>query len=113
VVVRAPSGVADTLELAASTRDSLRREAVYRPREAGWHRVDGAEPALAFQVQPASGWAAYRAAERLDATRRRLTLRPTAVGTLPGTEARQPLPLWWAFALFVAAAAWLWARREP
>jgi hypothetical protein len=109
VVVTAPSGARDTVYVAPDPLDSARARGTYWPREAGWHDVAGA----AFHVRGPDAWAAVAASARRSAT-----ARAAARGSLPdgrarsSREERRPLPVAWAFVLFVLATGYLWIMRR-
>jgi hypothetical protein len=109
VIVTAPSGARDSVYVVPDPLDPTRAHGTYWPREPGWHDVAGA----AFHVRGPDAWAGVAAAARLAATARAVARAP-----LPGPRSgppgheRRPLPLGWAFVLFVLATGYLWASRR-
>ena len=109
VIVTGPTGARDTVYVVPDPLDPARVHGTYWPRDAGWHDVAGA----AFHVRGPEAWAGVAAAARLAATARAVARAP-----LPGQRSRapdhkrRPLPLGWAFVLFVLATGYLWASRR-
>jgi hypothetical protein len=109
VIVTAPSGARDSVYVVPDPLDPTRAHGTYWPRESGWHDVAGA----AFHVRGPDAWAGVAAAARLAATARAVARAPLPGphSGAPGHE-RRPLPLGWAFVLFVLATGYLWASRR-
>jgi hypothetical protein len=111
VRVTSPSGAVDSVYVAPDALAPDRSRGTYWPREPGWHAVgtDG----RAFRVAPAGAWRAREAARRVAATAR-AAVRASATGdpAESAPEERRPVPLAWAFVLFVVATGYLWAARR-
>ncbi len=111
VRITAPSGAADTVFVAPDPLAPERARGTYWPREPGWHAIG--DSGLAFRVAPAGAWRARDAAQRVAATARAAALAagpPDPAGR--SRDERRPLPLAWAFVLFVVATGYLWAARR-
>jgi hypothetical protein len=64
-------------------------------------------------VSGEASWTAWTAARRIAATARAAAAAPPpGAGDDRARPERRPLPLGWAFALFVAALGYLWASRR-
>jgi hypothetical protein len=65
-----------------------------------------------FHVRGAGAWAGVDAGERVAATARAIARAPLAAAAPPAREERRPVPLTWAFVLFVLATGYLWMSRR-
>jgi hypothetical protein len=108
LLVVAPSGARDSVYVAADPLDPARARGTYWPRDAGWHEAAGA----VFHVRGAGAWAGVDAGERVAATARAIARAPLAAAAPPAREERRPVPLTWAFVLFVLATGYLWMSRR-
>lgn len=114
-LVTGPTGAVDSVVLARDSTLSGRWRGLFWPREPGWYRVAG-DSSPAIYVQPAASWIGVQASARLAASRRALVSRdggtreraPAASLSVPA----RPIPLGWAFGLFLAAAGVLWSERR-
>jgi hypothetical protein len=112
-LVTGPAGQVDTVFLARDSAASGRWRGIFWPRTPGWHGVAG-DASSAIYAQSASSWIGVRATARLAATQRAL------VGVEGGERATtgalivpaHPVPLGWAFALFLFSAGYLWSERR-
>ena len=112
ILVTSPAGTVDTVFLARAA--SGRWRGIYWPRTPGWYQLAG-DGSPAFYVQHASGWIGVQAEQRVAAS---LQAGVTAAGGghLPTSRLGlppRPVPLGWAFALFLLAAGYLWSERRP
>jgi hypothetical protein len=113
-VVTGPGG-ADTVHLASDPYEPGERHALYWPRRAGWHSVEGGGAALDFLVSGEAAWPSWRATERTAGTLR-LAARPGAVRSAAGDPSAatsvaadlRPLPEWWGYLVFLGAMTTLW-----
>lgn len=112
----APEPLGDVpLALRQGAGEPTRWAATWWPRSPGWHQVGEGDGALALWVDPADRWVPLRLAERRAATADRVAGAAGAPGAARSDRALPaPLPVPWPrwpwFALFVAAAAALWAE---
>ena len=112
-LVTGPAGEIDTVFLARDSAASGRWRGIFWPRTPGWYGVAG-DAGPAIYAQSTSSWIGVRANARIAATQRAL------VGAKDGERATtgalivppHPVPLGWAFALFLLSAACLWSGRR-
>ncbi|HTH65136.1 MAG TPA: hypothetical protein VL563_10635 [Gemmatimonadales bacterium] len=112
-LVTGPAGRIDTVFLARDSAASGRWRGIFWPRTPGWYGVAG-DGTPAFYAQSAASWVGVRANARIAATQRAL------VGAEQGERATtgklivppHPVPLGWAFALFLSSAGYLWSERR-
>jgi hypothetical protein len=110
-LVTGPAGTVDTVYLARAA--SGRWRGIYWPRTPGWYELAG-DRSPAIYVQSAGSWVGVRADRRLAAS---LQAGVTAESGERAPSTRlvvppQPVPLGWAFALFLIAAGYLWSERR-
>lgn len=116
-VVTGPGGEPERLVLVGDPVEPTRRRAVWWPREAGWHRIEGGGAALDFRVRPRGPGSTLQASAQVASTRR------TAVRGRPGARTADdaaalsavrrpisPLPF---FLSFVVATGLLWVVSGP
>ncbi len=112
-LVAGPAAQLDTVFLARDSAASGRWRGIFWPRSPGWYRVDG-DAGPAMYVQNTSSWIGVRATARLVATQRaQVELRSAARATratLPVPAS--PVPLGWAFMVFLVSAGYLWSERR-
>ncbi|HET9706804.1 MAG TPA: hypothetical protein VFP39_00730 [Gemmatimonadales bacterium] len=106
-----PAGTGDTVFLARDA--SGRWRGIYWPRTPGWHTLGG-DGGPAMYVQRPGSWVGVRADRRLAAS---IQAGITADRDEPAIRAAlivpaRPVPLGWAFALFLVAAGYLWSERR-
>ena len=111
ILVTTPAGTVDTVFLAHAA--SGRWRGIYWPRTPGWHQLAG-DGSPAINVQGAGSWIGVRAGQRIAAS---LQAGVTADAGEHATTARlnvppRPVPLAWAFAVFLVAAGYLWSERR-
>jgi hypothetical protein len=112
-LVTGPAGEIDTVFLARDSAASGRWRGIFWPRTPGWYGVAG-DAGPAIYAQSTSSWIGVRANARIAATQRAL------VGAKDGERATtgalivppHPVPLGWAFTLFLLSAAYLWSGRR-
>jgi hypothetical protein len=108
-----PAGAHDSVFLARDPLVPTRWRGRFWPREAGWHRVEGAS-GPSFYVQTADAWRSRQSAELLDGSARYLVragpLELRRNGT--PTPRSRPVPAGWFFGLFLLSAVVLWSRRR-
>jgi hypothetical protein len=112
-LVTGPEGTTDTVFLARDA--SGRWRGIYWPRTPGWHALPG-DGGPAIYVQSAGSWVGVRAEQRLAASlQATVTVERGERATTTGLSVpARPVPLGWAFALFLVAAGYLWSeRRRP
>jgi hypothetical protein len=112
-LVTGPAGTTDTVFLARDA--SGRWRGIYWPRTPGWHALLG-DGGPAIYVQSAGSWVGVRAEQRLAASlQASVTVERSERATTRGLSVpARPVPLGWAFALFLVAAGYLWSeRRRP
>jgi len=110
-LVNGPAGAVDTVFLARDA--SGRWRGIYWPRSPGWHALQG-DGSPAIYVQSAGSWVGVRAAQRRAASLEASVTaqhgdRTTRTALIVPTR---PVPLGWAFALFLVAAGYLWSERR-
>ena len=111
-LVTGPGGI-DTVTLARDSATSGRWRGLFWPRDPGWYGVAG-DSSAAIYVQSMASWVGVQASARLGATRRALLngdsdgRTPTVLLAVPA----RPVPLGWAFGLFLLAAGYLWSERR-
>jgi hypothetical protein len=110
-LVTGPAGTVDTVFLARDA--SGRWRGIYWPRTPGWHAIAGAG-GPAFYVQSAGSWVGVRAERRLAASLEASVTaeRGERVTASALIVPARPVPLGWAFALFLGAAGYLWSERR-
>ena len=110
-LVTGPAGTVDTVFLARDA--SGRWRGIFWPRVPGWHALAG-DGSPAIYVQSAGSWVGVRAERRRAAslqagvTAERGDRATRTALTVPA----RPVPLGWAFALFLVAAGYLWSERR-
>jgi len=110
-LITGPAGAADTVFLARDA--SGRWRGIYWPRTPGWHALLG-DSSPAIYVQSAGSWVGVRAGLRRAAS---LGANVTAQRGERATRTAlivpaRPVPLGWAFALFLVASGYLWSERR-
>jgi hypothetical protein len=112
VTVATAAGLVDTVYLAAND-DGFQR-GHYWPRSAGWHRIDDGTAARdqLFYVYAPNTWPAITARRRLDASAVAAVSRPAPGGAATVTPSRRPMPLGWAYGVFLLAMALLWLAED-
>lgn len=108
--VVAPDGHQDSVFLAQDRLVAERWAARFWPSETGWHRIGGGGGAgAAFDVRGGGEWKAWQAARRQSATASRMAFGHESAGRT-AQMARPPvrIPAALLFAIFVAAAGFLW-----
>jgi hypothetical protein len=110
-LVTGPAGTVDTVFLARDA--SGRWRGIYWPRTPGWHVLAG-DGSPAIYVQGAGSWVGVRAERRLAASfAASVTAERGERATTTGLSVpARPVPLGWAFALFLGAAGYLWSQRR-
>ena len=110
-LVSGPAGALDTVFLARDA--SGRWRGIYWPRDAGWYGIAG-DGGAGFYAQRGDTWVGVQAATRLaaslraDVTGEREARAPSSALLVPA----RPVPLGWAFAVFLGAAGYLWSERR-
>ena len=111
VLVSGPAGGADSVFLARDA--SGRWRGIYWPRTTGWYSV-ASDSGPAFYAQGSGSWMEVRAGERVAASNGAV-VAARGGARLPATSLTvpaMPLPLAWAFGLFLVSAGYLWSERR-
>jgi len=110
-LVQGPAAAVDTVFLARDA--SGRWRGIYWPRTPGWHTLAG-DGSPAFYVQSTGSWVGVRAERRRAASLEASVTaeRGERVTRTALVVAARPMPLGWAFALFLVAAGYLWSERR-
>jgi hypothetical protein len=96
------------------TRDASGRwRGIYWPRTPGWHTLAG-DGSPVFYIQSAGSWVGVRAGLRRAASLEASVTaeRGERVTRTALVVPARPMPLGWAFALFLVAAGYLWSERR-
>lgn len=112
-LISGPAGEIDSVFLARDAAASGRWRGIFWPRTPGWYSVAG-DGTVAIYAQSPASWIGVQANARIAATQRALLGAEQGERATTGalTVPAHPVPLWWAFSLFLLSAAYLWSERR-
>jgi hypothetical protein len=113
--VTTETGEADSIYLQQDLMESRRWFGTFWPRQTGWHQVAlaGGEPRW-FYVYEKANWETWQAARKVVATQRHEArdANLTTEQLKAAAPHREPIALFWFFALFLMSCAYLWTERK-